>query len=547
MNDFLGPMSRLSEALSQQGFRYSTRTAAGWLLFEGELDCDGEGVPVEVSVDPRGLRVPEVRLQTLPQKLQGTLVPHLSPDRTLCYVARGSVVLDVFDLAGQTLRCLEVARDVLAKIIRGELAEDVADEFFAYWGGTSYFVDLPRSGSPYIEQLLFVRPSSADRMVLTADADRTALKMKAAGYVLKRRGLPVKRVTATSQPKPSAGNWPPKTLGDLLAWQTRVDKVAGKALKRHVTRAFRRQRGHSYLVECPTVTYGFEVMFNALPRFEKGKRRPAVDRKRLFRSSGVKLFNTVPIDDEYLASRSTPDTATLAGKRIMLVGCGTIGGFLADLLVKMGAGVGGGELTLVDNDYLMPQNIGRHRLGFGSILQNKATALASDLARGAPTAKIRPLREDVAEVNVGGVDLVVDATGEEALGHWLAAKLQRSFVPSLFVWIEGPGTAVRGLLRDTKDAACLRCLSAANRAARYPTIRGELPSRFAGQGCESLYVPFPVTVSVQAACLGAEMVSAWMNGSPSPKLRTRVLDPTFCAGSQDLDPERLLGCPACSM
>lgn len=38
-----------------------------------------------------------------------------------------------------------------------------------------------------------------------------------------------------------------------------------------------------------------------------------------------------------------------------------------------------------------------------------------------------------------------------------------------------------------------------------------MPKLLAGQGGEGLYVPFLATVSLQAAALGAEMVSSWVN------------------------------------
>jgi hypothetical protein len=69
------------------------------------------------------------------------------------------------------------------------------------------------------------------------------------------------------------------------------------------------------------------------------------------------------IDDKYIAERNLPGGRTLAGLRIVLVGCGTIGGYLAEMLVKAGAGTARGQLTLVDMGSMEPNNLGRHRLG----------------------------------------------------------------------------------------------------------------------------------------------------------------------------------------
>lgn len=119
------------------------------------------------------------------------------------------------------------------------------------------------------------------------------------------------------------------------------------------------------------------------------------------------------------------------------------------------------------------------------------------------------------------------------------------FVPMLTIWVEGPGVAVRALLRDSPLAACTRCLLSLERRPLYPAIEGEMPVRLAGHGCESLYVPFPASASVQAACLAVNILTAWSGGNPTARLRTHVLDGHFCKGTPDHDPLVTTGCPAC--
>ena len=78
------------------------------------------------------------------------------------------------------------------------------------------------------------------------------------------------------------------------------------------------------------------------------------------------------------------------------------------------------------------------------------------------------------------------------------------------------------------------------------SVEGGVPTVFAGHGCEGLYVPFPASVSVQAASLAASAVLDWVNGVLTPTLRTRVLQADFKAATADCDPPREEGCPACS-
>ncbi|MEK5749918.1 ThiF family adenylyltransferase, partial [Acinetobacter nosocomialis] len=49
-------------------------------------------------------------------------------------------------------------------------------------------------------------------------------------------------------------------------------------------------------------------------------------------------------------NRSRPEIGDLRTKKIALIGCGTIGGYLAELLIRAGAGMGTKSLDLFDHD-----------------------------------------------------------------------------------------------------------------------------------------------------------------------------------------------------
>lgn len=492
--------------------------------------------------------MPRVRIESIPKVLRHRVTPHLTADGDLCYLGAQGLVLDIFNPAGQILTCLERARGVLEQILRGELIDETTDEFFAYWGAglPQYFIDSAPTDKGELEVLLFAHTTRPEVWVFSSDAERTTTKFRAAGFIPKRKGMPTKAFTTVASPRPT-NVWPPRDIRALLAWQNQLDGNCERAIRKGLKKSLKRCQRHTLCVlSSPTARYGFLVTFDyrtAAP----GSRRRMLGRADRFRRAKIRRFNLWPVDDAYIASRSAPSLGTLADRRILLIGCGTIGGYLAELLVKAGAGIGAGELALVDKEILLPANIGRHRLGFGSILQNKASALSTELARHAPTARLSVIARDVVGVDLTGWDLIIDATGEEALGHWIAQQVQQAFVPSLAVWVEGPGTAVRALLRDVPESACLRCLNDTARSPRHPVTKEPIDyDHLAGQGCESLYVPFPVTVSVQAACLAAEMVNAWAAAKPQMRLQSRILDSNFTSTGPDLNPEKLSECPVCS-
>ena len=76
-------------------------------------------------------------------------------------------------------------------------------------------------------------------------------------------------------------------------------------------------------------------------------------------------------------------------KRVSLVGCGSVGSALGEMLVRAGIG----ELWLTDPDTLAPENLSRHVLT-GADLGRPKAASAADACRAlnprivAPTAKL---------------------------------------------------------------------------------------------------------------------------------------------------------------
>jgi hypothetical protein len=90
----------------------------------------------------------------------------------------------------------------------------------------------------------------------------------------------------------------------------------------------------------------------------------------------VERYCGFPIDAKFLYERNLGDLHSLAGRKIALIGCGTIGGFLAAYLAQSGAGTLGGLLALFDREILMPSNLGRHLLGMPYLNRNKAVACA---------------------------------------------------------------------------------------------------------------------------------------------------------------------------
>ena len=155
------------EAFKQRGFEFVGKTDDGWFKLHGQLipPKSDKGFPCEVQLDPTFFDLPRIRLLEIPPELP-TAVPHLGSDGGLCYLAKGTVVLDIYDPVGQSLACLQRASIVFGQIVKGEMVEDLAEEFFAYWHGWLCFMDMQGEDlgrQNCIVCLLYTSPSPRDR------------------------------------------------------------------------------------------------------------------------------------------------------------------------------------------------------------------------------------------------------------------------------------------------------------------------------------------------------------------------------------------------
>ena len=140
----------------------------------------------------------------------------------------------------------------------------------------------------------------------------------------------------------------------------------------------------------------------------------------------------IPIDLNHMVNRNLQDLTykkSLKELKILQVGCGSIGGYLVDTLFKVGAMNGErSQLTLVDSDYLKPDNLGRHFLGSSYLGLNKAKALKTHLEINYKKYLINEKLnihfenfdiESFEKDFFDDFDLIIDATGKFEVAQYL--------------------------------------------------------------------------------------------------------------------------------
>lgn len=146
-------------------------------------------------------------------------------------------------------------------------------------------------------------------------------------------------------------------------------------------------------------------------------------------------------------------------------------------------------------------------------------------------------------------DLVIDATGEEAVSEMINAWRLGSEVdtPVLHARIRGNGECVQTFWAQGSTLGCFRCLLHAGhknyRQERHPVLKGETQRKQLGCGG---FTPYAVSAPMAAASLCLEVVVDWLqNGRPSPRFRTRATAKADVFAVKDQDVTRLSSCPAC--
>ncbi|MBD8577552.1 ThiF family adenylyltransferase [Pseudomonas syringae] len=427
-----------------------------------------------------------------------------------------------------------------------ERVHELEEEFFAFWRGKYCYTDLANAES---SDVVLLDLGWGQGLALTDNAERTAAKFSHRSARFKNDMDPAVRIVTKVLPRPVVGSWPPSTVGEVLDWQSKLDSACRKKIFKKIVEAYRADQQEVFiLIQAPGQQYGFFVR-----DLQKHKRASKSDQRVPIFEAPIDIVQVVRMDDRYIVERNIPGYSTLAGKKVALVGCGTIGGYLADLLVRAGAGTNGGKLSLIDNQQLAPGNIGRHRLGVNRLETNKAKGLQAELKIVMPSASVEAIPKNAFTLDFSGIDLVIDATGEQGLGNWLAGEQASTLlleggrmIPLIHVWIDGAGEAVRTLFRRHPSEGCYRCLCDYELEHMFLSVHGGVRPVLAGGGCEGQYVAYPASVSIQAAALALDAVLAWVNQTHWAPLSTRVISPTRESLNGGLTILPRPGCPACN-
>ena len=180
------------------------------------------------------------------------------------------------------------------------------------------------------------------------------------------------------------------------------------------------------------------------------------------------LSEIAEIPAQPVAARVDESHASLAARKVAVVGCGSLGGKVAVMLARSGVG----QFLLVDDDVMLPDNLLRHDLDWREVGTHKADAIARRVQLVNPTAQCETRRHRVGGQESSGsietlisslanCDLVIDATADDHAFGYLTAAAASGSKP--FLWAEVFGGGFGGLIARHRpslepDPASMRSL-----------------------------------------------------------------------------------------
>lgn len=493
--------------------------------------------------------LPIATILELPERLKGRLVPHVAQEYHLCYVDTMEANWDPNDLEGlysgidhqieTTLRISLASFDST-----GSESIDVRGELASYWDGSECLHVLFEEGQrkDLFSRLITRAGSSTGQGYVSYNNGRIGkddlvrwLKLQQADVECDE-GNEIVTHSLDIEPKFLAGlSWPPEHFREVLIWLEVVDASAFNRLVAAVksSKAARRVVVLNIKNNDPIAFYvKFDLKAVDLKRHSSIKRGSHKTLISLLKSKYsvarfVKLCVVLSSKSAMLSrNRLRDEVGSMSGKRIALLGCGTIGGYLANLLVRNGYGCGNNRLDLYDSDVLRPVNFGRHILSSQYFGLNKAKATANYVSESAYIVNSVHSFENNFPISVSELkkyDIVIDATGRPPVSKRLARVTREVLTAQrpvlIHVYNDGYGRASKVFI--DKGQACYGCL-----VSDPATHKDEHDLRFlshaqtsqAEQGCGGTYVAYDAAVSCVSASLAQEAVLS---------LRSELLDWTY--------------------
>lgn len=464
------------------------------------------------------LRIPAFYVET-----NGLSFLHTDADGKMCLYEESSILLNQRDALGILLECYDKAIEILSVSPEStEYQNEIKREFDAYWLSISkrhvyscietskitYSVKcISWVGSKYV-----LTDSKEDGQYLLYNYFKENKKLE----FLFKECLIIRLRDNSPLPKIGELRW--KDVRRYI-----VSNISGshkRQFKDYCKTVIKKATKHIILVlpsDRGDILFGYQIN---------------VSNKRYIRfdnctNAEIEPLYITRIDRSYLLERAGSNS-DMHDKNVLLLGCGSVGGFIADNLCA--AGIGG--LDILDEDVFRTENVHRHLLGIDAALikplRNKADILKEKLEAKYLYTDIDSLsfKDRSAESFISDIkrlehyDVIVSALGEPTLNLEINKILHENHigVPFVICFNEPYGIGGHVISSNITRKSCLRCLYTDAISSDLVEYRGSFVKP--GQsfkknisGCGSAFVPYNRLDSQQTAILATRLITDILIGN----------------------------------
>lgn len=417
-------------------------------------------------------------------------MPHVYIGNELCIFEKSRVIPNFNEPCQLLLDTINEAIGLIRKGIRGENSLDYIDEFLEYWSAKAEF-----KAEMYVENLTTTKTlywCFKKKGLLICDSDTRLQEVLEAidGNTIENEKIcqailiPISGEGIASVPRTD------KDIIKMIEENSQYNKQYNSFMQKNIDK--------SSLVVFNLITSEKNMLAGWIhwgPGVPSGFRKGHVN---LAMAYGISKKKGIPVSVENchqnrLFTRGG-DGSEPVWKKVGIIGCGSLGSFLADALKTSGTE----KFVLVDNENLEYENIARHACGHFLVGYNKAVAVGVRLQKWNPNIVYDPYSEnahDFVEDHqdvINECDVLFVAVAAVPVEHHIDRLIieNKITIPVVFIWVEpyslgGHAILVKepqDLYRDVFDKDTLQYKnSIVQNGSDY--LKREA-------GCQSTYMPY---------------------------------------------------------
>ncbi|MGM0580547.1 MAG: ThiF family adenylyltransferase [Bacteroidota bacterium] len=429
-------------------------------------------------------------------------IPHVEPDGFICFIQDQNLILDYSNPAGVLTECFKRTIRVLEEGEKGENKSDFLNEFETYWARnadeSSKYFGLIQGGEDPHEITIGI--NDGIRVITHEQKDlkliKYKFKLRKPGRVIRGIYIPIKEKVITDPP-------PYDNFWSLDVIRGFVKKSVAPSYLEKLLDGFHNK--DEYIVLGIPDNKGQRQLVGIKSR----KKISALRHPLLEVESDYKLlpFSIERIESRVLVPRGGGNSM-LETKKVLIIGCGSLGGCIALNLAKIGFG----NLTLCDPEYLKRENIHRHILGLSHLGIPKVRGLKEYIEGQIPTIMVFPNQTKIENVDLAKInqfDLVIVATGEPTINRYLNDEIRKKNIDVnlIFCWNEPYGIGGHALFTNSLRPGCYSCIHDEDLHNRASFCCKQQPKAFTQSisGCSGLYVPFSYLDSTRTAEIASRL------------------------------------------